>query len=143
MCFCQYNHFTLLFQEIRPDDANKMCIVIDLDETLVHSSFKVSALTVSWSLGILISKLGFHNNQRGISFQPISNADFIVPVEIDGTIHQVYVLKRPHVDEFLCKMGELFECVLFTASLAKVSETSSHNNSSPLLFDILDIQTNI
>jgi len=34
---------------------------------------------------------------------------------------QVYVLKRPHVDEFLQKMGELFECVLFTASLGKVS----------------------
>ncbi|MGH0160776.1 UNVERIFIED_CONTAM: hypothetical protein FKN15_065423 [Acipenser sinensis] len=51
---------------------------------------------------------------------PISNADFIVPVEIDGTVHQVYVLKRPHVDTFLQKMGELFECVLFTASLAKV-----------------------
>ena len=36
---------------------------------------------------------------------------------------QVYVLKRPYVDEFLQKMGELFECVLFTASLAKVSDT--------------------
>lgn len=82
-----------LLQEIRPEDSNKMCIVIDLDETLVHSSFK-----------------------------PISNADFIVPVEIDGTIHQVYVLKRPHVDEYLCKMGELFECVLFTASLAKYAD---------------------
>ena len=35
-------------------------------------------------------------------------------------MHQVYVLKRPFVDEFLKKMGELFECVLFTASLAKV-----------------------
>lgn len=34
---------------------------------------------------------------------------------------QVYVLKRPHVDEFLQRMGELFECVLFTASLAKVT----------------------
>ncbi|NXD17334.1 CTDS2 phosphatase, partial [Nothocercus nigrocapillus] len=34
---------------------------------------------------------------------------------------QVYVLKRPFVDEFLRRMGELFECVLFTASLAKVS----------------------
>ena len=34
---------------------------------------------------------------------------------------QVYVLKRPYVDEFLEKMGELFECVLFTASLAKVN----------------------
>ena len=55
-----------------------------------------------------------------VPLQPISNADFIVPVEIDNVIHQVYVLKRPYVDEFLCRMGELFECVLFTASLAKV-----------------------
>lgn len=37
-----------------------------------------------------------------------------------ASLSQVYVLKRPHVDEFLQKMGELFECVLFTASLAKV-----------------------
>lgn len=36
---------------------------------------------------------------------------------------QVYVLKRPYVDEFLQRMGELFECVLFTASLAKVSRS--------------------
>lgn len=35
---------------------------------------------------------------------------------------QVYVLKRPHVDEFLQRMGELFECVLFTASLAKYAD---------------------
>lgn len=34
-------------------------------------------------------------------------------------VPQVYVLKRPHVDEFLQRMGKLFECVLFTASLAK------------------------
>jgi len=52
----------------------------------------------------------------------VANADFIVPVEIDGIVHQVYVLKRPHVDEFLKRMGKLFECVLFTASLAKVSD---------------------
>lgn len=38
----------------------------------------------------------------------------------EPSVFQVYVLKRPHVDEFLQKMGELFECVLFTASLAKV-----------------------
>jgi RNA polymerase II subunit A small phosphatase-like protein len=55
-------------------------------------------------------------------FQPISNADFVVPVEIDGTVHQVYVLKRPHVDDFLRRMGELYECVLFTASLAKYAD---------------------
>ncbi|XP_012885713.1 PREDICTED: CTD small phosphatase-like protein, partial [Dipodomys ordii] len=82
-----------LLPEVTVADYGKKCIVIDLDETLVHSSFK-----------------------------PISNADFIVPVEIDGSIHQVYVLKRPHVDEFLQRMGQLFECVLFTASLAKYAD---------------------
>lgn len=40
-------------------------------------------------------------------------------------VFQVYVLKRPHVDEFLKRMGELFECVLFTASLAKVRRSSA------------------
>lgn len=42
----------------------------------------------------------------------------------DSCVFQVYVLKRPHVDEFLKRMGELFECVLFTASLAKVRNIS-------------------
>ncbi|XP_035243810.1 carboxy-terminal domain RNA polymerase II polypeptide A small phosphatase 2-like isoform X2 [Anguilla rostrata] len=84
---------TCLLPEVTPQDQGKICVVIDLDETLVHSSFK-----------------------------PISNADFIVPVEIEGTTHQVYVLKRPHVDEFLRRMGEMFECILFTASLAKYAD---------------------
>uniref|UniRef100_A0A8C9S3F9 protein-serine/threonine phosphatase n=1 Tax=Scleropages formosus TaxID=113540 RepID=A0A8C9S3F9_SCLFO len=84
---------TCLLPEVTPQDQDKICVVIDLDETLVHSSFK-----------------------------PISNADFIVPVEIEGTTHQVYVLKRPHVDEFLHRMGEMFECILFTASLAKYAD---------------------
>ena len=35
------------------------------------------------------------------------------------------MLKRPHVDEFLQRMGEMFECVLFTASLAKVRHLST------------------
>ncbi|XP_017548286.1 carboxy-terminal domain RNA polymerase II polypeptide A small phosphatase 2 [Pygocentrus nattereri] len=82
-----------LLPEVTAEDQGKICVVIDLDETLVHSSFK-----------------------------PISNADFIVPVEIEGTTHQVYVLKRPHVDRFLQRMGEMFECVLFTASLAKYAD---------------------
>ena len=33
-----------------------MCIVIDLDETLVHSSFKVSALNIITDLAVEVSQ---------------------------------------------------------------------------------------
>ncbi|KAI9027295.1 HAD-like domain-containing protein [Phycomyces nitens] len=82
-------------------DQTKKCLVLDLDETLVHSSFKV-----------------------------IPNPDFVVPVEIDNQFHNVYVLKRPGVDEFMRRMGEIYEIVVFTASLSKYAD--------PVL-DILDI----
>jgi RNA polymerase II subunit A small phosphatase-like protein len=80
---------------------NRKCLVIDLDETLVHSNFKF-----------------------------VQDADFVVPVEIDGTVHRVYVLKRPGCDEFLRRVGALYEIVIFTASLAKYA--------NPVL-DLLDI----
>uniref|UniRef100_A0A3B3DUJ9 protein-serine/threonine phosphatase n=1 Tax=Oryzias melastigma TaxID=30732 RepID=A0A3B3DUJ9_ORYME len=90
-------HFSKpLLPQMESSDAGKICVVIDLDETLVHSSFK-----------------------------PMNNPDFIIPVEIEGKLHQVYVLKRPHVDEFLKRMGELFECILFTASLSKYADPVS------------------
>lgn len=73
--------------------SGKKTLVLDLDETLVHSSFK-----------------------------PIPNADFIIQVEIDNQVHQVYVLKRPGVDQFLRSMAEKFELVVFTASLAKYAD---------------------
>jgi len=82
-----------LLPPILQQDAQKKCLVLDLDETLVHSSFK-----------------------------PISGADFVIPVEIDDQVHQVYVAKRPGVDQFLKRMGALFEVVVFTASLAKYAD---------------------
>jgi RNA polymerase II subunit A small phosphatase-like protein len=48
------------------------------------------------------------------------SADFIVPVEIESQTHNVYVIKRPGVDAFLKAMGEVYEVVVFTASLSKV-----------------------
>ena len=89
-----------------PSDAAaaRKTLVLDLDETLVHSSFR-----------------------------PVPNADFVIPVEIDGRCVDVYVLKRPHVDEFLAQVGPRFEVVVFTASLAKYAD--------PLL-DLLDARTN-
>lgn len=83
-----------------PENRHKKTLVLDLDETLVHSSFK-----------------------------PVPNPDFIVPITIDGNVHQVYVMKRPGVDEFMQKVCQKYEIVLFTASLSKYA--------NPLL-DILD-----
>ncbi len=63
------------------------------------------------------------------SFKPVPNADYVLPVEIEGVVHQVYVIKRPGCDEFLARMGKLYEVVIFTASLCKYAD--------PLL-DLLD-----
>lgn len=73
--------------------GNKKCLVLDLDETLVHSSFKY-----------------------------LRTADFVIPVEIDNQVHHVYVIKRPGVDEFLQKVGKWFEVVVFTASVLKYGD---------------------
>ncbi|KAK0384197.1 hypothetical protein NLU13_8285 [Sarocladium strictum] len=90
-----------LLGPIRPEHRGRKCLVLDLDETLVHSSFKI-----------------------------LHQADFTIPVEIEGNYHNVYVIKRPGVDEFMKRVGELYEVVVFTASVSKYGD--------PLL-DQLDI----
>ncbi|OQD84451.1 hypothetical protein PENANT_c013G11200 [Penicillium antarcticum] len=84
-----------------PHLSGRKCLVLDLDETLVHSSFKV-----------------------------LERADFTIPVEIEGQYHNIYVIKRPGVDQFMKRVGELYEVVVFTASVSKYGD--------PLL-DQLDI----
>lgn len=78
-------------------------LVLDLDETLVHSSFK-----------------------------PIPNPDYIIPVEIEGRLVDVYVLKRPYMDQFMQAIAGKFEVIVFTASLSKYAD--------PLL-DLMDPQS--
>lgn len=63
-------------------------LVLDLDETLVHSSFV-----------------------------PVSHYDFVIPVIIEDTTNYAYVAKRPGVDAFIAKAVEAFEVVIYTASL--------------------------
>ena len=67
--------------------------MLDLDETLVHSSFK-----------------------------PVENADIELPVEIEGNNCIIYVLVRPFVKEFLEATAKHYELVVFTASLSKYAE---------------------
>lgn len=93
--------YTTLLSPVSKTFKNKKCLVLDLDETLVHSSFKY-----------------------------LRSADFVLPVDIDDQIHNVYVIKRPGVDEFLRRVGELYEVVVFTASVSRYGD--------PLL-DKLDI----
>ena len=52
----------------------------------------------------------------------MENADIVQPVEIDGKIQHVYVLKRPFCEEFILKMSCHYEIVMFTASLSKYAE---------------------
>lgn len=63
--------------------------------------------------------------------QILHQADFTIPVEIEGNYHNVYVIKRPGVDQFMKRVGELYEVVVFTASVSKVC--------APLAFSILRI----
>jgi len=72
---------------------SRKCLVLDMDETLLHSSFKA-----------------------------LPQCDYVIPVEIEMQWHNVYVIKRPGVDAFLKKMGELYEVVVFTASLSKYAD---------------------
>jgi len=72
------------------DQKGKKTLVLDLDETLVHSSFR-----------------------------PVPGPDFVISIELDGVTHRVYVQKRPGVDQFLEQVGGKFEVVVFTASLDK------------------------
>ena len=79
-------------------------LVLDLDETLVHSQF----------------------NQ-------VRNPDYTIPVDIEGRISNIYVMKRPGAEYFLQQMSQYFEVVIYTASLSKVSLSAPPwRDSSPL-----------
>jgi len=106
-----------------PHLQNRKCLVLDLDETLVHSSFKVSK-TRSKRSGRVDS----------LWCQVLERADFTIPVEIEGQYHNIYVIKRPGVDQFMKRVGELYEVVVFTASVSKVrySIRMSSNGSKSL-----------
>jgi len=72
-----------------PQMKDKHLLVLDIDETLVHSSFKPVTCEVNLN------------------------------IEIDGTMYKVYVKKRPFVDQFFSGITGKFEIAVFTASLSK------------------------
>ena len=56
------------------------------------------------------------------AFQEEDNVDLILQVEIEGSVCQVFVLKRPGVDEFLKEMAKHYELMVYTASLKKYAD---------------------
>ncbi|KAL0217996.1 hypothetical protein RCL1_008844 [Eukaryota sp. TZLM3-RCL] len=71
-----------------PHHIGRRTLVLDLDETLIHTSFQCD-----------------------------STCDFVVSIPVYNTMRDCYVHKRPHVDKFLYELSQFFEIVLFTASL--------------------------
>ena len=69
----------------------KKTLILDIDETLVHSSF--------------------------IPF--IRAPDISLNLNINGLNKIIYVLKRPYVDEFLKELSNIFEIITFTASISQ------------------------
>lgn len=97
-----------------PHLRGRKCLVLDLDETLVHSSFKVC------SHSLPLTSFLAHTQQV------LERADFTIPVEIEGQWHNIYVIKRPGVDQFMKRVGELYEVVVFTASVSKVNGSPAY-----------------
>jgi len=77
-----------------PPGQYKKTLVLDLDETLIHSSFR-----------------------------PIHDAQFQIEISLDDDRHApVFVRKRPYVDEFLRHVAKKWEVVVFTASMSKYAD---------------------
>ncbi|KAJ3272451.1 hypothetical protein HDV01_005520 [Terramyces sp. JEL0728] len=72
----------------KPEHYGKKLLVLDLDETLIHTSFK-----------------------------PIPKADHVIHLEMNNVDYQVNVLVRPGCREFLQQVSKVFEIVVFTASI--------------------------
>ena len=72
---------------------NKKTLILDLDETLVHSSFS-----------------------------PVASYDVKLHITYKKKIFPIYVNIRPHVESFLLKMSSLFHIYIFTASIAEYAD---------------------
>jgi len=76
--------------------VTKKILVLDLDETLIHSN---------------------HDGVIRPTVKPGTPPDFVLKVTIDRHPVRFFVHKRPHVDFFLSVVSQWFELVVFTASM--------------------------
>lgn len=81
--------------ETRLYTVRRKIMVLDLDETLIHS----------------------HHDGSVNPTTPSTPPDFIVRVRIECHPVRFFVHKRPHVDFFLSMISQWYELVIFTASM--------------------------
>ena len=74
----------------KPHNSTKKTLILDLDETLVHSSFT-----------------------------PFEKNDIVLNVDFEGVIYNIYVLVRPEAELFIKTVAKFYELVIFTASISK------------------------
>jgi len=92
--FTPINNRKKLYEEkfLLPEKSSKFdgkkTLVLDIDETLVHSSFF-----------------------------PFEKNDLILNVNFDGIYYNIYVLIRPGAEKFIKNISKYFEVITFTASL--------------------------
>ena len=77
-----------------PKSSLKKTLVLDLDETLVHSQFLPFSI----------------------------QSDVILKIDIENQTHDIHVLIRPGVQTFLQRLSKLYEIVIFTASVSKYAD---------------------
>ena len=74
----------------KPHNLTKKTLLLDLDETLVHSSFT-----------------------------PFEKNDIVLNVDFEGVMYNIYVLVRPDAELFIKTVAKFYELVIFTASISK------------------------
>ncbi|KAI2508460.1 phosphatase [Fragilaria crotonensis] len=88
------NDTVRLLPPIHPDDRGKKCLVLDLDETLVHSSFRA-----------------------------VAGADFVIPVQVDRRCGSLCIRREATWGRrILLEMSKHYEIIIYTASLNKYAD---------------------
>ena len=81
---------------------NKKTLILDLDETLVHSLFKQEK----------------SNNLNNNIMKP----DIYLKIFFNNKIQEIFVYKRPYLDIFLKEMNKIYNIYVFTASIEKYAK---------------------
>ncbi|KAG8939803.1 Nuclear envelope morphology protein 1 [Tulasnella sp. 419] len=106
-----------------PFNHRPKTLVLDLDETLIHSTSRVppsssygQGLFSAGGLGFGVMGLGFNSRKRG------PGPSHSVEVILGGRSTLYHVYKRPFVDYFLRKVSTWYTLVIFTASMQEYAD---------------------